>query len=153
MQPSNKGCHNSTMSHRDSLKQGSFYWQAKHNRAMALFSGRILPIPESWIVIQAMLVSSKCLTCNGRAKAHNKNLMPLMRGISGMDILTWGGPAFFQGLIPTIFFNHRSSRTRIRFPWVSGGFLERFGSRERMELEGTPRVVFSLFGWFWVTPN
>ena len=27
------------------------------------------------------------------------------------------------------------SKNRIRFPWVSGGFLERFGSLERMDLD------------------
>ena len=29
----------------------------------------------------------------------------------------------------------------LRSPWVSGGFLERFGSLERMEMEGTPSVL------------
>ena len=31
------------------------------------------------------------------------------------------------------------SKNRIRLFWVSGGFVERFGSLERMEMEGIPR--------------
>ena len=41
---------------------------------------------------------------------------------------------FFKGLIPGPFFSSIVlSKNRIRFPWVSGGFLE--GSLERMESE------------------
>ena len=36
------------------------------------------------------------------------------------------------------------SKNRSRFPLVSGGFLERFGSLERMEMESTPRIVEGL---------
>ena len=39
----------------------------------------------------------------------------------------------------SILFNHRSLQKLDLFPWASGGFLERFGSLEGMEMEGTPR--------------
>ena len=66
--------------------------------------------------------------------------------------LHWGlvfGKPFFQGLIPHSFQPSLFSITR-RFPWVSRGFLERFGSLERMDMEGTLRlfcteVEFSTF--------
>ena len=44
-----------------------------------------------------------------------------------------------KGLIPFPFFSTIALfRNRICFPWGSDGFLERFGSLERMEMEGTP---------------
>ena len=44
----------------------------------------------------------------------------------------------------SILFNPRSFPRTGCFPWVSGGFLERFGSLERMEVEGTPRKCVSV---------
>ena len=51
-------------------------------------------------------------------------------------------PTFLGVEIPFPFFSSiLLSKNRIRFPWASGGFLERFGSLKRMDKEGTPRSL------------
>ena len=67
----------------------------------------------------------------------------------------------FEGLIPHSFQPSFFPKTG-RLPWVSGGFPERSGSLERMEMESTPRstvrtvqasvsVVKTLEGGRWKT--
>ena len=50
-------------------------------------------------------------------------------------------------IIPTILLNHRSFQKPAIFPGVSGGFLERFGSLERMEMEGNYLQNIAVWTW------
>ena len=46
----------------------------------------------------------------------------------------------------SILFNHPFQKPDPRLTWVFDGFLKRFGSPERMEMEGTPNSIFK-GGW------
>ena len=64
-----------------------------------------------------------------------------MESIHSVGFLTGAAFGFRFQPFPIFFSTIALSKNRIPVPWVSGGFLERFGSLERKDMEATPRCV------------